>query len=228
MTTKEKSARSTIPLNECPDPIAKDIYVEVDWMKRDEWVYFPMLKGYLHFVCDHKMSPEAKSKVVKAFRTHEITLHIDDGCMGGGRPIPHEDPITGDPNVLSSPWEEKFQDEDAGYFNPDRLHIFRYCVFAHRILDNSETDHSGISGGDSFTVAHDVVNSMGSTAVAGTFMHELGHTLGLGFDEGINHGEGCPSGYKSCMNYDYQLTLVDYHDGSGGYYDDWGNLDFDI
>jgi len=190
-----------------------DIFVEVDWME------------------GHEMSDEAVAKVAWAFARHGIALHIDRGEMGGGGQVTHEDPVTHDMNILSDPWEDKFQNNPA-YFDPDRFHIFHYCMMAHRILYDGSTDRSGVGGGDSFTVAEEVIPGWPlydyNTALAGTFMHELGHTLGLGFQDGWNHGNGCPSGYRSCMNYDYQFSLVDYHDGAGGFYNDWGNLDYVI
>jgi len=63
----------------------------------------------------------------------------------------------------------------------------------------------------------------------GTYMHELGHQLGL------PHLRVFPwqplywlsGNYKSCMNYRYNFKIVDYSDGTHGFMDrdEWGNLD---
>ncbi len=198
-----------------PHPLVKDIYVEVDHMGAG---------GALDFCGGHSLSNAARDEVIAAFKRHAIYLHVDDGCMGGMNELAHQ-------NVLSSPWEETYQ-SNPRYFNPNRLHIFHYALIAHKVSIDGSEDRSGCGGGDSFTIAEDVIPGWPEydydTALAGTFMHELGHTLGLGYQDGVNHGDGCPSGYKSCMNYDYQFELVDYHGGGGGYYNDWDNIDYVI
>jgi len=105
--------------------------------------------------------------------------------------------------------------------------------------------------GDDMFIADDWVTTysrqQGSTAgtgEAGTFMHELGHTLGLvpagcrptpfgGIDEPLtdpgdpNYDPALYANYTSIMNYHYQMIgPVDYSDGSHGT-DPYGNPDFD-
>jgi len=73
---------------------------------------------------------------------------------------------------------------------------------------------------------------------ASAIMHETGHTLGIfhgntpGCDDQqgkfpwqINWWKWLP--YKSCMNYGWMYTIVDYSDGSRGRndFDDWENID---
>ncbi|MBS3773327.1 MAG: hypothetical protein KGY55_03915, partial [Candidatus Thermoplasmatota archaeon] len=71
---------------------------------------------------------------------------------------------------------------------------------------------------------------------ASVFMHELGHTLGLGSFEGVDneksrfpwnreYWEWGP--YRSCMNYRYVYKLVDYSSGDDEDYDqdDWETID---
>jgi len=56
-------------------------------------------------------------------------------------------------------------------------------------------------------------------------MHELGHNLGLfEYTFGGIDNESCNT--KSCLNYRYSFSLVDYSDGSRGEndYDDWSNI----
>jgi len=73
------------------------------------------------------------------------------------------------------------------------------------------------------------------TVFASAFMHETGHTFGFwpigGHDRDsfypwqINWWKWRP--YKSCMNYGYMYTSVDYSDGSRGKndFDDWDRID---
>jgi hypothetical protein len=88
--------------------------------------------------------------------------------------------------------------------------VYRYCIFAYQF----DTTHwSGQSeagyylGADDFMVTLGTWNPSGGTPSqqAGTFMHELGHTLGL------EHGGGDDINYKpnyiSVMNYSWQLPF---------------------
>ena len=73
---------------------------------------------------------------------------------------------------------------------------------------------------------------------ASAMMHETGHVLGIFYD----NTPGCDNqtgkfpwekdwwvwrNYKSCMNYGWMYTIVDYSDGSRGQndFDDWGRID---
>ena len=89
----------------CPgaNPIVDDIFVEVDYMggKDTDWGkvamgyvsggglcfgFFGAWDAYSSTTCDgHKMTSDAKDKVISAFAAQGIRLHIDDGSMGGGR-----------------------------------------------------------------------------------------------------------------------------------------------
>ena len=72
---------------------------------------------------------------------------------------------------------------------------------------------------------------------AGAMMHETGHVLGINHwnTPGCDTDSGFPGGsewykyrnYKSCMNYNYVYTLIDYSDGSRGENDfnDWERID---
>jgi len=70
---------------------------------------------------------------------------------------------------------------------------------------------------------------------ASAYMHECGHTLDFRPIPGHNKGSYYPwqigwwlcRPYKSCMNYGYMYTSVDYSDGSRpfGDYDDWERMD---
>ncbi|RLF72686.1 MAG: hypothetical protein DRN35_00185, partial [Thermoplasmata archaeon] len=51
----------------------QDIFGEVDWME------------------GHRMEERPQNLVIRAFGRHDITLHIDDGCMGGGGNIGRHD-----------------------------------------------------------------------------------------------------------------------------------------
>ena len=104
-------------------------------------------------------------------KNRNISLHIDDGSMGGGGPVPHEDVLT---------WEEwcgyGTPDYPTGglydqYFTHERKGIFHYCIFCHD-GDHGEVG-AGIPGGDTFIICDAVcfVNKVNA------FIHELGHNI---------------------------------------------------
>lgn len=171
----------------------KDIFIELDWMT------------------GHKPAAEAITDVVAAFQSAPvknpdkktgITLHVDTGELGGGNEVVH------DAN-LSPVWTE-FDAIKSANFNDGRGAVFHYCLFAH---DYEGTTSSGISKD---IPASDFIVSLGSwdygtgtvKQQAGTFMHELGHNLGL------RHGGNDHIHYKpnfiSIMNYFFQMDWLRY------------------
>ncbi len=91
-------------------------------------------------------------------------LHIDDGSMGGGGPIPH----------VNSIQNAGIYRNDPNYFNPNRDNIFYYCVIVHDLTPAA----SGRGCGDRFALAGNILDT--STKMASTFMHELGHCIEVG------------------------------------------------
>jgi len=175
------------------DPLHKDIFVEVDWMV-----------GHDH---NHKPKRWAIAKVIAAFRdapvsnpdeTTGINLHVDVGELGGGNPLEHDDD-------LNPVWTE-FDAIKRDNFAPEREPIFHYCVFAHNYSGGTS---SGLSRG---IPASDFIVSLGSwpeqvgtpMQQAGTFMHELGHNIGLRHG-GADHVNYKPN-YLSIMSYFFQMS----------------------
>jgi hypothetical protein len=189
------------------NPIRKDIFVEVDWMKK---------------IGDHNHKPKAKAiaNVINAFANSPvsnpdgstgITLHVDTGNLGGGNELPHDDD-------LNPVWTE-FDVIKASNFAPERQPIFHYTVFAHQYNGGCS---SGLSRG---IPASDFIVSLGcwpdqvGTKIeqAGTFMHELGHNLAL--RHGGKDHENYKPNFLSVMNYFFQLRGL-YVKGK------WGKLDY--
>ncbi|RLF69216.1 MAG: hypothetical protein DRN57_01380, partial [Thermoplasmata archaeon] len=189
----------------------------------------------------------AQNKVIRPFGKHDIALHIDDGCMGGGESIKHTETLSED--EFNDLFDKKYNTNEG--FTQSRKKIFHYCIFA----DNIWTGRSGKSySSNKFVVAdgHSVVNPIIGSHVkgqAGSFMHELGHSLGLfegseskgpGYFPGIDNDKSDDwtwpwntdhpyhkyKNYKSCMNYRYQTEIIDYSDGNhgSGDHDDWSDI----
>ena len=114
----------------------------------------------------------------------KIRLHIDDGSMGGGGPIPHMD---------STSQDEFWDIIVENYFAPERNHIFHYTCFGH--VDDGYHAGWGSRRGYYFWISDDMLDEgydsdcnwrSHNTKQASLFMHELGHNLDLG-DRGDKH-----------------------------------------
>jgi len=211
------------------DPFSKDIFLEVDGME-----------GKYSWSKPYMIPKESQYLLCNAFARHNITLHIDDGCMGGGGElIPYREVLTG----------HGMGDARTKYFLHWDHHNWRLGVFHYAII-SSQIDFSRPVGGcafdvDSFAIGEQYVRNwawafylQGSNyhrAFASVVMHELGHTLGLNNFGGIdnmdtrfpwNKGFWEWGNYRSCMNYRYVYKLVDYSDGDDEDHDqnDWGIL----
>ncbi len=169
----------------------KDIFVEVDWMVSDH---------------NHKLTDAAKAKVVAAFKKAPvenpdnkpgINIHIDTGNMGGGNQLAHTDDL--------SPVWASFDAIKAANFVAAREPIFHYVIMGHQYDGGCSSGISrGIPASDFVVTLGCWPNKVGTTMEqAGTFMHELGHNLGL------RHGGGDDVNYKpnflSIMNYFFQM-----------------------
>ena len=221
-----------------------DIFVEVDWMP------------------GHEMSNEAVAKVLWAFARQGIVLHIDRGEMGGGNQIIQPTtfwfrPRAGNSNDFydfkwGNGWDMNGNnmvdfgvDNLRGNFSVNRLGIFHYCIMGQEYAEVAGS--SGKSGGipdDDFFVSDGKLKDMWwldyTKILSSTFMHELGHNLGLHHYGNVDQcphapdhdeGAGCPD-YVSIMSYHYQLSPGDWPSGWGGNpnygsrtgWSDWANL----
>jgi hypothetical protein len=184
------------------DPMHKDIFVEVDYMEH------------------HKPNARAIQDVVNAFANAPVSnpeggdgidLHVivDEE-------IAHQDSITAWPDFDTL--KQAHFGTSAERNSPNRAHIldarrkvFRYCLFVHK-YNNSTSSGLAERPGNDFIVALGAWTEVGGHNVgsqdeqAGTFMHELGHTLGLrhGGGDGIN----CKPNYLSVMSYSRQMTDI--------------------
>ena len=188
------------------NPLRKDIFVEIDWMK----------------ATDHNHKPDAKgiTKVINAFANAPVSnpdgstgiiLHVDTGNLGGGNSLNHD-------IDLNPVWTE-FDVIKAANFAPERGPIFHYAVFAHQYSAGCSSGLArGIPASDFIVSLGCWTNQVGTMLEqAGTLMHELGHNLGLRHG-GRDHVNYKPN-FLSVMNYFFQTR---------GLYitDKWGRLDY--
>ena len=168
-------------------------------------------------------------------------LHIDDGCLGGGDI--DGDGFTGDDGgggnipldteMTDNEWVFDANSYTDQYFtdsSSERVGIFRHCMIVHTGQESREGGR--LQGTSFFYIDDERLDDPHWRDMAQTFMHELGHAIGL---PEIN--QKGPE-YLSVMNYDWvdnDLSWpIDYytgwfHDPDNGnawtYVDEWGSLD---
>ena len=202
------------------DPRHKDIFVELDHMS------------------GHALDQGALDSVVAAFEdapvgnpdgVDGIALHIDNGpaspmdgtqtwgASSRAEELEHEF-VLGFISGRDYDWTEVDLIKDD-HFEAAREPVFHYAISGHRI-GSSSLSSSGIArdipGGD-FLVTLGAAGEPGESSStpqrqAGTFMHELGHTLGLRHG-GADHSNYNPN-HLSVMNYMFQFTWLPRVDGT--------------
>lgn len=188
------------------NPNIPDIFVEVDWMVRPQKKFL-----WWETQASRSMAPStaAMRLVYNSFRQHGINLHIDVGpdstdfvtgkkwgSLSGGNEIPYEENFN-----ISSSWENTVNSN----FSESRYNVFKHCLFINQYDGTTSSGKANDIPGQFFVVANqDWVYNGGAISVGGTFMHELGHTLGL-CHGGCDHEHYKPN-YLSVMNYAFQTT----------------------
>ena len=196
------------------DPNHKDIFVEMDYMP-GELASEEELDRIVQSFADINISnPDGRTG---------INLHLDAGAargpkynLGGGEQVKWQvlsDDIGNNPGNWA-----RFK---ASHFNQRRDGLFHYMVWGDYYVQqqNGESGSSGLGqlGGRDFMVTVGKThwnNNKGnmSDIRVGTFIHELGHNLGL-HHGGADEVNKKPQ-YFSVMNYRYQLTGVSKADGT--------------
>ncbi len=195
-------------------PDHKDIFVEFDAMQAHELDPAALSIVIQSFADSPDPNPDG---------TTGITLHVDAGpaavmdpvagkawgALSESDEIPHVDVLGSEDGAGEYDWTA-FDALKAAHFSDDRAPVFHYAIGAHQFGSKNQFA-AGISRG---FVASDFLLSLGTCQLpgipdcnsdregqAGTFMHELGHNLGLqhGGADGINRK---PT-YLSIMNYDF-------------------------
>lgn len=199
-----------------------DIFVHLDWM--DDPTH------------SHRPSDAAIRLVVDAFANAPfiarngavgINLHVDAGpssimnfatgatwgALSRAASVGHV-PQLGTTTVdgtgkIDYDWDDfdKLKGRAGGLIASGRAPIFRYAVAAHQIgsIGNSGVART-IPGSDFIISMGTLTPPITDMMIAGTFMHELGHVLGL--DHGGIDGVNNKANYLSVMNYLWQLSGI--------------------
>lgn len=213
------------------DPNHKDVFIEVDYME-DGHTHQPNATAIQNIVDAFNNAPVDNPDL-----TTGIHLHVDYGAgapltwgtagtwgaMSQAESLTHQTNLgtcTGS-NYSWSGLDTIKQD----HFTAGRAAVFHYNIWAHNLC----TSYGGTSGisrnGSVFgSGASDFIVSLGSwtgsvgtvNEQAGTFMHELGHNLGLRHG-GEDHDQWKPN-YLSVMSYAFQTRGL-FIGGTGGHFD---------
>jgi len=206
------------------DPLKKDLFVEVDAAQGHAPRQVAIDRVKAAFAATTQGSPpRVPAPAGVTGGQPGITLHvlIDETTL----------PISGDyPNGLAD-----FYTDKALYFGTPaerqnqaqlaaKAKAYRYCMYSNRVGGpTSTTSGQAEIGGNDFIVSlggwtNQSVQSM-EDVEAGTFMHELGHTLGLrhggGQEDASSHRFNYKPHYFSVMNYMWQLPNGWLPSGSG-------------
>lgn len=209
------------------DPNVPDIFVEADWMEY-EGDDFDFL--WIHEKRNQKNtapSAWALKMVYDQFNSHGIKIHIDAGPnsimnydtgetwgdLSAANALTYQEIL-----YLGNSFEN-WNQIAIDNFTKSRWTTFRYCLFVNQYDAGNGNRSSGIAEnipGQFFIVASGCIGGSDyDTALAGTFMHELGHTLGLSHgglyidastSKVTNNHDNYKPNHLSIMNYSYQFS----------------------
>lgn len=228
-------------------PDKKDVFVQVGWTRTRTC-------AFLSFLCSdrtHRPSLPALRDVQTAFAAQGIRLHIDAGPDSLMNPdtgatwgalsqvsgaVAAPTPIAGyDPAAQRFDWTASFDGYKDQLMQASRRRIFHFALYVGQHQDQRRsasgearpTLTSGYGAGADFLISGDVEafgTRMDRLEEAGTFMHELGHNLGL--SHGGSNADALNAykpNYPSVMNYLWQMIgvpkndavhLLDYSEGT--------------
>lgn len=217
-----------------PNPTKKDLYVEVDWMKE------PGANGR-----SFQPSSSQISSVRNAYNTQGINAHFDTGQYGGGNELPvytQSLRFVPDTNNIDFYDYKNGNGSITANFNPSRSRLWHYVISGYQYNEYPDSSGASYAGDDDSFLSTGLIKDGQSdfgyldfnTALSGTFIHELGHSLCLSsVQQYSSQSQQCiysgvdayaGSSYDSSMNYENQMFMVDYSKGLNGSpadHDDW-------
>lgn len=188
------------------DPQHKDIFVEIDYME----LHFPNMAALQDVKYAFANAPISNPDGDEGINLH---IFVDEE-------IPHTNEVDSDDLI---DYKDNNQGNGIERANPNQEHIlnarertFHYVIYGHMQPGTTSSGESPWKPGMEFMVTLGALkwgvdpsngHNIGSRdQQAGTFMHELGHNLGLG--HGGWNEINCKSNYFSVMNYLFQMSSL--------------------
>lgn len=222
------------PLNICtyPDPLVKDIYIEIDWMQNSSRSFKP--------------NATQVNLASLGLDGYNYNIHIDTGEYGGGNALPYITDLPFMPDVTEVDYFDlkngNPSDSISANFNPKRKGIWRYIISGYNYSEYPSSIGGALPGSDNIFISFGLIQDSAltlnysdfDTAIAGTIVHETGHSLCLSRDptysfqssacqfSGIDEYDTSLT-YDSVMNYSLMvfITHLSYGNNGSGDHDDW-------
>jgi hypothetical protein len=206
------------------NPFYPEIYIECDWMEQT-----PRFNRKLESPdgWTHEFYPESQAMIIERFNEHGITVHIDDGCKGGGGDIiPFDDGGEGYPMGDYSQETGLPAEIYNRYFTKERKGIFRYLAicykggWCHPQDDRNAYDCIFVPMGRLTyfdMAAASLTERTKRIAQAVSILHELGHSCG--FNPPYYHM------YHTVFSW-HRWRLGNYPDTNGMNVEDWDGIDY--
>ena len=202
----------------------------------------------------HEFYKESQEMIMERFNEHGITVHIDDGCMGGGGDlIPfYSGKLSQEGGIAAGIYDNYFTKNRKGIFRyvaicynggwchpQDNRHCYDCMFVPHRKnLDMSARSITERTKRIALAVSilHELGHSCGFVTGMYDYYHEvfsyqrynLANLFGIYSDRDIYVEEWDGSDYVSVMSYEYYYySYFDYSDGTHGPHDtdDWSLID---
>jgi hypothetical protein len=173
------------------NPKHKDIFVEMDYMTR-----VTAMNGLApnKVVLETIMSVFARAPIYNPDGREGINLHLELG-----NEIPYDNDL--------NPLFDEFAALKETYFDRGRLPVFHYMIWVNQYNGGRSSGYSMKIPGSDFVVSLGTWNNgHGGTDMEkiGTFIHELGHNLGL--THGGSDDQRTKPNHLSVMNYSFQTS----------------------
>jgi len=188
------------------DPLHKDVLVEADWIAA---------AAPNNTIWDDIEAAFSNAPILNPDGSQGIAIHIDRGQGGaftnGGTILANHTTMDFAPTGGAGYTSFFTYKSNSANFDPARLNIFHYCIFG-RAMPAGNSGRGEIWGNDFQVTFVNFSNWGNDIDEIGTFIHELGHNLGLrhgGIDNtAADANETFKPNQESTMNYRYQFPGV--------------------
>jgi hypothetical protein len=212
----DQNGNGAFDAGECASPTHKDIFVEIDYMQYhnpDPTAVTNLINAFANAPANSPFpNPDGASGIRLHLQIGEQLTHVANTALVPCTPAP----AAGDANfdtIKAASFGTSTERADVRKLNAKR-NAFHYMIIAHNQTGSSASGCAEIGGNDILVSLGSFLGNTGPKAHSGgvgttdqqggTFMHEIGHNLGLrhGGLDNIN----CKPNYPSVMSYSRQFS----------------------